>query len=301
MSENLKYEPELIADYHCHTGEGPIWHSEEELLYWTDIPTGRMFRLDPLSGKHEQFYSGSVVGGFTIQKDGKLLLFMSGGAISIWHDGIHDYIIKDVPKERGFRFNDVITDPRGRVFCGTMSDSLASGTKLTEEHLGRLYRLELDGTLTLVLDGIGISNGMGFTSDFRTMYFTDTAARHIYLFDYDVDTGNISRQRIFVEVPYGQGLPDGMTVDSDGFIWSARWDGSALYRYSPHGVEDKRILFPAKKVSSVTFGGKDFSDIYVTTAGGQNKDLEGSGAGGLFRLNLGIKGSPEFLSGICLL
>ena len=98
-----------------------------------------------------------------------------------------------------------------------------------------------------------------------------------------------------------QGLPDGMTVDADGYVWSARWDGSALYRYSPAGVEDMKIAFPAKKVASVTFGGDDLTDIYVTTATlGNSKAEEGQGAGALFRLNLGIKGLPEHLSRVGL-
>ena len=95
-------------------------------------------------------------------------------------------------------------------------------------------------------------------------------------------------------------MPDGMTVDAEGYVWSARWDGGCLARYSPDGVEERRILFPAKKVSSVVFGGPDYTDIYVTTAGGQNKATEGAGAGALFRLNLGIRGVPEFASRVRL-
>jgi D-xylono/L-arabinono-1,4-lactonase len=91
-----------------------------------------------------------------------------------------------------------------------------------------------------------------------------------------------------------------MTVDAEGYIWSARWDGGCLVRYAPDGTEDLRITFPAKKVSCVIFGGDDYTDMYVTTAGGQNKAEEGSGAGALFRLNLGIKGVPEFRSRIGL-
>ena len=129
-------EPELIADYQCKVGEGPLWHPLEKRLYWTDIETGRMFRYDPASRKHEQFYSGEVVGGFTIQADGALLLFMARGAIALWRDGKLSYVVKEIPEERKSRFNDVIADPAGRVFCGTMS---------TKERSGRLYRLNTDG------------------------------------------------------------------------------------------------------------------------------------------------------------
>ena len=282
-------KPELIAGYACVTGEGPLWHPGEQRLYWVDIPTGRMFRYDPASNTHEQFYQGESVGGFTIQADGALLLFMPKGAVKIWREGELTTVIEEIPDERDSRFNDVIADPVGRVFCGTMP---------TEDRLGWLYRLDTDGTLTKLLDGIGCSNGMGFTPDRKQMYYTDSPKREIYLFDYDQDTGAITNQRVFVQTPEGEGVPDGMTVDAEGYVWSARWDGGCVVRYAPDGTEDRRIHFPAKKVSSVIFGGKDYTDLYVTTAGGNNKKEEGPGAGALFRVNLGIQGVPEFPSRI---
>jgi len=103
-----------------------------------------------------------------------------------------------------------------------------------------------------------------------------------------------------VQTAENEGVPDGMTVDAEGYVWSARWDGGCLVRYAPDGTEERRIHFPAKKVSSVIFGGEDYTDMYVTTAGGNNKAEEGEGAGALFRINLGIKGVPEFASRIGL-
>ena len=284
-------EPELIADYQCVIGEGPLWHPGERRLYWIDIAKGRIFRYEPATGRHEQCYEGEVIGGFTIQADGALLLFMAKGAVKIWREGTLTTVIDEIPDERASRFNDVIADPAGRVFCGTMP---------VPDHLGHLYRLDVDGRLTKLLDGIGTSNGLGFTPDRKQMYYTDTHKHEIYLFDYDQATGAISRQRLFVKVPDGEGGPDGMTVDAEGYIWSARWGGSCLVRYTPEGVEERRIIFPAKKVSSVVFGGDDYADIYVTTAGGDHKDTDGPGAGALFRLRLGIRGVAEFPSRIGL-
>ena len=282
-------EPELIADYRNHVGEGPLWHVTEKLLYWADIPQGRIFRFDPETGEHGQFFEGRAIGGFTIQEDGALLLFMDRGSIAILRDGELTYIVDEIPEERDTRFNDVIADPRGSVFCGTMP---------TETQPAKLYRLDSDGSLTVVLDDIGLSNGLGFTLDRKQMYYTDSFARKIYIFDYDETTSEISNQRVFVETPDGEGIPDGMTVDADGYVWSARADGSALFRYTPDGVQERSIGFPAKKVSSVTFGGRDMDEIYVTTIGGDNKADEGPGAGALFRLKLGIKGIPDFYSRI---
>ncbi len=284
-------EPELLADYQCQVGEGPLWHPMEKRVYWTDILTGRLFWYEPATGRHKQCYQGEQVGGFTIQADGSLLLFMARGAVAIWKNGKLDYVIKEIPEERETRFNDVIADPEGRVFCGTMP---------TKTRLGRLYLLERNGSIKKVLDGIGISNGMGYTLDLKQMYYTDSQVRKIYLFNYDRKTGAITNQRVFVETPEGEGVPDGMTVDAQGYVWSARWDGWGLFRYAPDGKLERKVTFPAKKVSSVIFGGEDYSDMYVTTAGGQDKKANGQGAGALFRLRLGIKGRPEFFSRVGL-
>lgn len=284
-------ETELIADYKCVTGEGPLWHPDEKCVYWLDIPKGRIFRYDPAANTHEQVFEGEPIGGFTIQEDGALLLFMARGAIKTWHKGKLATIIEEIPEERDTRFNDVIADPEGRVFCGTMR---------SPEHAGRLYRLDRDGKITKILDGIGTSNGMGFTPDRKQMYYTDTRKREIYLFDYERETGEIRNQRVWVRVPEGEGGPDGMTVDAEGFVWSARWDGGCLVRYSPDGAVERKVNFPAKKVSCPTFGGPDYADLYVTTAGGDNKVENGPGAGALFRVRLRIRGVPEFQSKVRL-
>lgn len=282
-------EPELIANYECVTGEGPLWHEKEQKLYWADIPMGRLFRYDPKTGEHEQFFEGEAVGGFTFQDDGSLLLFMARGAVKILRDGKLETILEDIPDERETRFNDVFADPEGRVFCGTMP---------TSDRKGRLYRLDPDRTLTLLLEGIGCSNGMGLTLDRKQLYYTDTTAKEIYLFDYDQATGAITNQRVFVDSKSESGMPDGMTVDADGNVWSARWDGYRLTQYSPEGKELQRVTFPTKKVSSVIFGGPDYKDMYVTTAGGNNKEENGATAGALYRLRLGIQGLPEYPSRI---
>ncbi|MBN1345352.1 MAG: SMP-30/gluconolactonase/LRE family protein [Phycisphaerae bacterium] len=282
-------EPELIADYQCECGEGPLWHPDEKRLYWVDIPTGRMFRYEPASGRHEQCYQGEMIGGFTVQEDGELLLFKDKGAIKTWRDGERKTLIEEIPAERETRFNDVGADPEGRVFCGTMS---------TDDRPGRLFRLDPDGTLTTVLEDVGCSNGIGYTPDRTRMYYTDSNKYEIYLFDYDRGSGAITNRRVFVKIPKELGLPDGMTVDADGYVWTAIWGGGCLIRFAPDGTEDRRLPLPANQVTCVTFAGEDYADMYVTTAGGQNKAENGPGAGALFRFRLGIRGVPEFRSKI---
>ena len=283
--------PELMADYRCETGEGPLWHPMERQVYWSDIPQGRIFRLNPFSRRHEQIYEGRIVGGYTIQSDGSLLLFMDRGSVAVWRDGKLEYLVNEMEGETDNRFNDVAADPAGRVFCGTMPTDTRSAT---------LYRMDTDGSITTVLEGVGLSNGIGFSPDQKQMYYTDSLARKIYIFDYDINSGDITNQLVFVETPDDGSNPDGMTVDAEGYVWGARWDGSSLYRYNPDGEQVVQIQFPAKKISSVIFGGVDLTDMYVTTAGGGNKAEEGPGAGGLFRLNVGVQGKPEFLSRVGL-
>lgn len=284
-------EPELIVDYQCECGENPLWHPQEKRLYWEDIPKGRIFRYEPATGRHEMCYEGDPVGGFTVQADGSLLLFMAKGAIRLWREGKVTTLYETLPDEENNRFNDVIADPAGRVFCGTMSPP---------HRLGRLYRLDTDGSIRVIQEGVGTSNGMGFTPDRRQMYHTDSRTREIYLYDYDEATGSLRNRRVWLKVPEGQGVPDGLTVDAEGYVWDARWDGGVLVRLAPDGTEVLRIPFPARKVSSVIFGGEDYTDIYVTTAGGGNRAKEGPGAGALFRLRLGIRGLPEFPSRVRL-
>lgn len=278
---------EMLADYACVVGENPLWHPQEKRIYWTDIGTGRLFRYDPATGEHEQFYAGDPVGGFTFQEDGSILLFMDKGAIRLWKDGVLTTIRSETEGEADSRFNDVFADPRGRVFCGTMP---------VGERLGNLYRLDTDGSLHKVAEGISCSNGMGLTPDHKQFYYTDSMVRKIYRFDYDLESGNLSNQTLFAEVSEDGGLPDGMTVDADGNIWSARWDGNRLVQYAPDGTLLQEIGFPVRKVSSIVFGGEDCTDMYVTTAGGNEKETDGEFAGAIYRLNIGVQGVPEFPS-----
>jgi sugar lactone lactonase YvrE len=281
-------KPILAADCRCHTGENPLWHPMERRLYWTDIPNGRLYRLDPATGEWEKCYRGDPVGGFTVQADGALLLFMARGAVGRWQNGALDILVRETAGEEDGRFNDVIADPRGRVFAGTMS---------TPKHKGRLYRMDTDGSLHVILEGMGTPNGIGFTADRKRMYVTDSRTRRIRLFDYHEDTGNLSTPRLWLETPAGDGAPDGLTVDSQGYVWSARWNGSAVYRYSPDGLESERIDLPARKVSCITFGGESYDELFLTTAlAGGSREAEGPGAGALFRCKPGVQGVPEFLS-----
>lgn len=282
-------EPEVVVDYELKIGEGPLWNAEEGMVYWEDIHTGRIFRFDPVSGIHETVYAGDIMGGFTIEEDGALLLFMENGSVKVFRDGSLTTVVEEIPEERGTRFNDVIADPEGRVFCGTMPG---------KDHPASVYRLDRDGSITRVIEGVALSNGMGFTPDLEKMYHTDSPKRTIYLYEYDRNSGALGERSVFVRTAEGEGVPDGLTVDDEGCVWSARWDGGCVVRYGAGGDELLRIKFPVGKVSSLTLGGRDYGDLYVTTAGGDNRNEEGPEAGALFRVRTAYRGAGEFRSRI---
>ena len=280
-------QPQVLLDYPHHNSEVPTWHPHRQCLYWTDIPQGKMYRYNHQANKPEQFYSGEPVGGFTIQTDGSLLLFKTKGTIEHLRNGKITTIVAEIPAERFTRFNDAIADPLGRVYSGTMA---------TPNYPGRLYRLDLDGSLQIIMEGLTIPNGMGFSPDLKYFYTTDSDTRTIYRFEYDLATGDLSEPEVHILTTEIEGVPDGLTIDSEGYIWSARWDGHHVFRYSPEGEEVARIHFPTAKVSSLIFGGADYDTLYITTAGGQERSHLDNLAGSIFHLNPGVKGKAEFLS-----
>jgi D-xylonolactonase len=158
-------------------------------------------------------------------------------------------------------------------------------------------------------EGFQLSNGLAFSPDETIMYFADSVARRIYAYDYDRRTGELGNRRVLVRVPDNEELPDGLTVDAEGFLWSAQWYGGCVVRYDPDGKEERRIRFPAKQVSSVAFGGKDLSDIFVTSAGKSwpspvmpksYDPVSGNFGGQLYCVNLGIQGQPDYRADIRL-
>jgi len=282
------HTPELLVQERCATGEGPIWNPIDRHLYWIDIPRGRMYRYNPATRQHQIVFQWAIVGGFTVQADGSLLLFMERGRVQLWHKGQFTTIVEGIPAERDTRFNDVIADPRGRVFCGTMPG---------KSHPALLYRLDIDGTITLVLDNMGQANGMGFTPDGTKLYVTDTKAGTITRYRYDAATGELSNLEVFARLEGDYPVMDGLTVDADGRVWSARFGASCVVCYTSDGQEVGRIDLPTSRVTSAAFGGDDLRPLYITTAGGdETTPAEDPAAGGLFRVRMEVAGRPEFRS-----
>lgn len=292
--------PRRVVDIECEIGENPLWHPDDKRLYWCDIVHGRVHWYDPDTQAdgivHE---SDEPIGGFTIQSDGTLLLFQDHGVVRRLDptDGRIDVVVEPNPERFQVRFNDVIADPVGRVFAGTMP-ALEDGVP------GRLYRLDRDGTLTTVVDEAILPNGLGFSGDRSSFYFTDSAmgkpdvSGKIYRYEYDEESGALANPEVFVDSTGIPGFPDGMTVDEDDHVWSAYFGGSRVERYSPEGECVEHIDFDPKKVLCVTFGGEDYGTVYATTACQEGREIEGDGAGSVFSFEPDVGGRPEFRSRI---
>lgn len=247
-----------LINEHCELGECPLWRTEDGCLYWTDITGGKLHRFHLETATHEVIYRGDPVGGFTFQASGDLLLFRVNDMALLHPDGGVE-VLQEFDDQGAERFNDVIADPEGRVFAGTIGRTETSGG---------LYRVDPDGTTTLLFRGTGCSNGMGFSPDLRTLYWTCSTRRRIYAFDYDRATGILGGERLFYQAGEAEGIPDGMTVDRDGHIWSARWGGSAVVHHAPDGTVMEKISFPVANISSLCFGGPKYDLLFVTSAGG---------------------------------
>lgn len=295
-------QPELVCDYACIVGEGPTWHDGDNCVYWVDIYGGALFRYEPATGAHAEVYrSARHLGGFTIQTDGSFIFFLQEGGIAHWDGTTETALFGRIATPHGhdIRFNDVSADHAGRVFAGLTALMPSSARRRS------LYRLDPDGSLREVVPGLGCSNGIGFTPTRDAMYLTDSADRTIWKYHYDAETGKLGERVPFIVVADApdEGIPDGMTVDADGYIWSARWGGHKLVRYAPSGEVVAEIAFPVARVSSVIFGGEAYTDLYVTTARGLEEGPDGPivsdphpPAGGLYRVDLhgtGIHGRPE--------
>jgi D-xylono/L-arabinono-1,4-lactonase len=282
---------EAVANYQCKVGENPLWDEREGRLYWVDIETGRLFRVDHESGAHECFYrSPAMIGGFSFQADDSLLLFEVDRIGVLAKSGGYRVLAQGIDSNME-RFNDVIADPEGRIFAGTIGKSA---------ELGGLYRIDLDGRVTQLWAGTGCANGMGFTPDLRRFYWTDSTAQLVYVADYERASGALTNRREFCRVPIEEGIPDGLCVDRAGHVWTARWGGSSLLRLDGEGQVLERVAFPVSRVSSAAFGGPDLNVLYVTTAGGNALADDQALDGTLYRFSVEVPGTSPFRSRICL-
>ncbi len=292
---NLEWPVNLPA----RTGAMPLWHPGENCLYWCDPSGGTLYRFNPADGSNTLCFADRPIGAMTLQADGSLVLFRDQANVVVYRDGaIAETIISSISDFRLTQFAAAAADSRGRVLCSVLSDS---------RHTGRLLRLDTDGRLETVADGFGIPAAMAFDETGARLYFNDAHSTHLltWRYDYDPETGAIGDRRPFYRVldedSDASGAPMGLALDAEDNLWIARWGGSRLVRHAPDGVLTATESLPVRKPFGIAFGGDDLADIYVTTAGGHRRSIEGLHAGDLARMRInGVRGRLPFRSRIGL-
>ncbi|WP_210574055.1 SMP-30/gluconolactonase/LRE family protein [Streptomyces sp. GESEQ-4] len=251
----MTYKYEVAVRAEATLGEGPTWDAAAGRLIWVDILGGRVHTYEPASGRRTLRVVDQHVGAAKPRAGGGLVLNLVDGVGLLDADEGFRWLHRErVP---GRRANDAAVAPDGSLWTGTMRYDEAPGG-------GSLSRVTGDGTVETVLDDVAVSNGTGWSPDGRRMYYIDSPTRCVDVFDHAA--GRISGRRRFAEIEEGAGFPDGLTVDADGCVWVALWDGGAVRRYTPDGELDRVITLPTPQVTACAFGGADLTDLYITTA-----------------------------------
>lgn len=285
-------EPVCVVKVNNLLGESPIWSVERQALLWVDIRNPMIHRFVPATGKHDKWPVETEIGSISLARDGKLIAGLRTG-FGLYDLETNTYEAIADPEGKGrlntIRMNDGKVDRAGRYWCGSMEDP-------GQNSVGTLYRLDTDRSCHTVEGGIQIPNALCWSPDDRTMYFADSRQRTIWAHDYDLDSGAMSNRRVFAEVDESLGFPDGATVDQEGFLWNAHMFGGRVTRYDPDGNIERVIELPVPQISSCAFGGPDLDVLYLTTGSARMSREELSAqplAGGLFAIDVGIKGLPE--------
>jgi sugar lactone lactonase YvrE len=285
----------LVQDIRASLGEGPIWDSDNQRLIWVDILGGLVHRYSPSDESDLVIDIGQPVSSLALGVHGGMVCAIRDGFGIVPAGSDHVTQVIEVEKELSDnRMNDGRCDAAGRFWAGTMASKWE-----TNLGAGSLYRLEAtDGPLavTKVMDDVSVANGIDWTPDDRHMYYVDSWTQRIDIFDFDVETGGITNRRAFATIDPKHGLPDGLVVDADGYVWVALFGAGRLRRYSPSGEVDLEIQLPVTLVTRAAFGGPDLADLYITTAKHRLRPEERDSqihAGSLFVCRPGPKGKPE--------
>lgn len=282
---------EPVGDVTAVLGEGPYWRPEDEALLWVDVVRGLLHMTRVQVGETITIELDTVsaafpaVGGGIVTAGGHRLTLRATRPGEGWAGRT----IAEAPARDGVRFNDASVDPAGRVWVGSMDIK-------EKDPLGTLYRLDTGGTLTPVVKGATVSNGIGWSPDGTRMYYNDSPLRRIDMFDYDQATGEAFGGRMFADLSGADGFPDGLTVDADGYVWVAMFAGGALRRFTPAGHQDAVLPLPVSQPTSCAFGGPGMADLFVTTAYRDLSEAQRAAeplAGRLLRLRPGPIGLPS--------
>ncbi|WP_333778139.1 SMP-30/gluconolactonase/LRE family protein [Streptomyces sp. IBSBF 3136] len=236
-------------------GEGPTWDPATGRLLWLDVLGMRIHTYDPATGRRTVRTTEQHIGAAKPRAGGGLVLNLRDGVGLLDPDDGFRWLHHE--PVAGRRANDAAVAPDGSLWAGTMRYDEATGG-------GTLSRLTGDGAVRTVLPDVTVSNGTGWSPDGGLMYYADTPTRRVDVFDVDGDT--VRDRRPLVEIEEGAGFPDGLTVDAEGCVWVALWDGGAVRRYTPSGELDRVVPLPTPRTTACVFGGPDLTDLYITTA-----------------------------------
>jgi L-arabinonolactonase len=258
-----------LVDSKDRLGEGCFWDSKESAIWWLDVVLpSRIHKLVLATGVHRTWHFSEMVSATAMRGDGTLVVGCEFGVKTFDpNTGALTPVIHpdaDMPQNRG---NDGACDAAGRFWFGTMQQNIApDGADLDiTQNSGRLFRIGKDFKSNVMESNIGVSNGPCWSPDSKVFYFTDSRAQIIWAYDFDLDAGTISNKRIFNDAK-DHGYPDGATVDAEGHLWSARWEGSCVLRLDPRGRLDRVVPMPARRPTCVCFGGPKLDTMFVTTA-----------------------------------
>lgn len=280
----------LVLDARAELGEGPVWDPGREQLIWVDITRNAVHRFDPVTEADEEQDAGQPVGAAAMRAQGGLILAVRDGFALLDAKGL-TVIAGTEADVAGNRMNDGKVDPMGRFWAGTMAVDMRVGA-------GALYRLDPDHGVHTMLTGLTISNGLGWSPDSRSMYFVDSGSGGVDVFDHDPETGAIRNRRRLIDVDGSTGVPDGMAVDVEGFLWVVLWGGGVVHRYAPDGALAGIVRLPVSQVTSCAFAGRDLGDLYITSASAglsPQQRAQEPHAGGVFHCRPGVPGQAPTL------
>ncbi len=287
---------ERFADQGLSCGEGPIYDPATTSLFWTDAGGAAIYRKPLAGGDVTVALEGFHAAGLALAAGGGLIF---GGASGFfhWSGGAPPTLLcNEVDGIRCTHINDIIADSRGRVLGG--QEAFREDGPYNP---GFLFGIDPDGQHAILEEGLHLSNGMGFCPAGHTFYLVDSIQRVLYAYDYRLETGRLANRRELIRFGDDDGLPDGMTVDAQGFIWVAHWFGGRVSRFDDRGKRVQTIRLPAAQISSVAFGGADYETLFVTSAAQywesslapQRHDFSTHRGGEVYRIAVGVQGKPE--------
>jgi len=286
----MEYTHLNIFRAQAELGEGPFWNTPTQKLGWVNILKGELHFLASEMGVDQVYNFNQYIGFAVPRASGEYLIGLQNGIANINLENTNlTWIAQPESNIPGNRFNDGKCSPDGRLFAGTMAVD-------ERPEAGSLYRLDKDSSICTVISPVSISNGLAWSPDGRKLYYIDTPTSSIVAYDYDLQTGSIQNPHVVIRIPAETGWPDGMTIDHEGMLWIALWNGAKVVRYNPgNGQKIGEISLPALNVTSCTFGGPNYSRLFITTAWKgmtpQQRDRYPE-SGDIFAVDTDVQGRP---------